>query len=131
MAVNQPNFAGAAVNVGSVVVSSSADTSYTAPTHAVTIVTGGTNGTKVSEIRVIGTGTSVLGVLNIFLYDGTTYHIVDSIAIPAVTASTTAVGLVLSKTYPGLIVPSATWTLVAATTVASQLLNVTAFGGNF
>lgn len=125
-----PQFAGTVV-VGSNVVSATADTSYTAPTHSVNIIAaGGATGTKVDEIRIVATGTSVLGVLNIFLFDGTTYHIVDSIAIPAVVASTTAVGLVISKQYANLLVPSASWSLVAATTVASQLLNVTAFGGS-
>lgn len=126
-------FAGT-VLVGSAVVSSSADTSYTAPSHSTTIVTAGTSGSKIDEIRYQGTGTTVPGTITVFLYDGSAYHLVDCINVPAVTASTTSAPWQLIKAYPNLLVPyisGTAWTLVASSTVASQLVNVSAFGGSF
>ena len=125
-----PQFASTAL-VGSAVVSSSADTSYTAPTHSTSIVTGGTNGSKIDEIRYQGTGTTVAGTLTIFLYDGSTYHLVDVINVPAVTASTTAAPWQYIKPYANLVIPSSSWSLVVSSTVGSQLVNVTATGGSF
>jgi hypothetical protein len=67
------------------------DTSLTAPSTTATILTGGTAGSKVEEIVIQGTGTTVAGVLNIFLHDGSAYSLVDQVLITAVTSSTTAV----------------------------------------
>jgi hypothetical protein len=85
-----PQFA-ATPNIGSNPLSATADSSYTAPTHTVTIVTAGANGTKIEEIDFIGIGTTVAGVVGLYLYDGSTYHFFDSIAVTAVTPSTTQI----------------------------------------
>ena len=52
-----------------------ADTSWTAPTHVTALGTAGTAGTKIVQIHVIPAGgTVVAGLVNVFAYDGTTYH---------------------------------------------------------
>jgi hypothetical protein len=124
-----PAFA-ATPNVGSTPLSSSADSSYTAPSHAVTIFTPGASGGKVDEVRFVGTGTTVAGNINIFLYDGTTYHLIDQILVPAITPSTSTPAWTFVKPYANLVVP-ASWTLVATSIQASQLVNVSALGGSF
>lgn len=124
-----PQFAATPL-IGSAVVSSSADTSYTAPTHSVTVVASQTNGCKIDEVRFQGTGTTVAGTVNVFAFDGATYHLIDSIIVPAVTASTTSPPWQFIKSYQNLQLPTS-WTLVASSTIASQLVNVTAFGGAF
>jgi hypothetical protein len=129
----QPNFASAAALVGTGTANATADTSYTAPTNytALTWSTAiGASGAKISEIDLIGTGTTVNGVINIFLYDGTNFHVVDSITVPIVTASTTAGVFVFKKTYAYLFIPT-TWTIRFTSTVANQLIEVNAYGGNF
>jgi hypothetical protein len=123
-----PQFA-ATVNVGSNVVSTTADSSYTAPTHAVTIVTAGANGTKIEEIDAIGTGTTVAGILEFYLFDGTTYHAFDSILVPAIAPSSTQAPFRQANTYTNLELKSG-WSLVATSFVASQNINVIGFGGD-
>jgi hypothetical protein len=124
-----PQFAGT-VLMGAAAVSSSADTSYTAPTHAVSIVAAGASGSKIDEIRFQGIGTTIAGTITVFAYDGAAYHLVDAVLVPVVTASTTAPPWQLIKAYPNLVLSSG-WTLYVATTVASQLVSVAAFGGSF
>jgi hypothetical protein len=125
----QPQFAGT-VLMGAISVSASADTSYTAPTNAVTVVSAGTSGSKIDEIDFQGTGTTIAGTITVFLFDGSIYHLYDNVPVPAVTASTTVIAWRLSKTYANLVLLSG-WSLRCATTVASQLVKVSAFGGSF
>lgn len=124
-----PQFAGT-VLAGAAAVSATADTSYTAPTHAVSIVAAGASGSKIDEIRFQAIGTTIAGTITVFLYDGTNYHLWDCVYVPAVTASTTAPPWQVVKTYANLVLPSG-WTLYASSTVASQLVSVAASGGSF
>lgn len=125
----QPGFA-ATPGAGSNVLSASADSSYTAPTHSVVIYTAGGNGSKVEEVDFIGTGTTVAGAIELYLFDGATYHHFDSVIVPVVTPSTTTAPFRAANTYFNLFLKSG-WTLVATSFVASQLINVVAFGGDF
>lgn len=125
-----PSFA-ATVNVGAIALGGF-DTSLTAPSTVVTVVTGGTSGTKVEEIVLQGTGTTVAGVCNIFLYDGSTYHLYDQIPITAITSSTTAVAFRTVRQYANLIVKNG-WTLRATHTVTgndTNKLKIAATGGD-
>lgn len=109
------------------------DTSLTAPSTASTIVTGGSSGTKINEIVVQGTGTTVAGIVNIFVHDGSSYSLIDQILVSAVTSSTTAVAFRAIRQYPNLVLPSNSWTLRATHTVTgndTNKLRVSAFGGN-
>lgn len=124
-----PAYAGT-VLMGAAAVSASADTSYTSPTHAVLLVSAGSSGSKIDEIDFQGIGTTVAGTISVFLYDGTNYHLRDSVIVPAVTASTTSPPWQLSKPYANLVLASG-WSLYVASTVASQLVSVGAFGGSF
>jgi len=120
------------VNVGSALVPSTLDTSLTAPTHVSTVLTAGANGSKIEEITAIGVGTTVAANLNIFRYDGATYHLIDQFAVSAVTSSTTATAYFNTKRYFNLFLKSGD-TLVVTITVAGDqsLIKVTAFGADF
>lgn len=108
-----------------------ADTSLTAPTNQVTVLTAATAGTKIEEVRVQGVGTTVAGVLNLFRYDGATYHLIDQFLITAVTSSATALAFQQTRTYANLWLVSGD-TLRASQTIAgnASMLKVTAFGAD-
>jgi hypothetical protein len=108
------------------------DTSLTAPTNVTTLGSAGANGTQVNEIVAQAVGTTVAGVLNIFAYDGSAYHLVDQLIVPAQTSSTTAPAWRASRSYFNFILPSG-WSLRIAQTLAGNqsMIMVTAFGGDF
>lgn len=117
--------------VGSIALSGF-DTSLTAPSTAVTVVSGGSSGTKVEEIILQGTGTTVAGLCNIFLHDGSTYHLIDQVTVTAVTSTTTAVAFRAVRNYANLLVKNG-WTLRASHTVTgndTNKLKITAVGGD-
>ena len=120
------------INLGSGLVPATLDTSLTAPTNVTTIVTGGTNGTKIEELIFQGVGTTVAGVVNVFLYDGSTYHLYDQVLVAAVTSSTTAIAFRTTRQYANLFLKDNTWTLRVSTTVAGlqSMVKVTATGGS-
>jgi hypothetical protein len=109
------------------------DTSLTAPSTTATVLTAGASGTKIEEIVVQGTGTTVAGILNIFAYDGSTYHLIDQVLISATTSSTTAVAFRALRQYTNLVLPANTWTLRITHTVTgndTNKLHVSAFGAD-
>ena len=127
-----PSFAATAVT-GHASPSATADAEYgstNAPAHAVLLLTGGTNGTKVEQIDCVGTGVTVAGNLVVFIYDGTTYWGMDDFLVTVVTPSTTVAPFFASHTYNNLFVPSGS-SLYITSAVASQLVNVNAYGGSF
>jgi hypothetical protein len=113
-------------------VGATADTSYTAPTHGVTLGTAGTSGTKITEINIIPVGTVIAGIVNIFLYNGTTYYLWESVTIAAATINTTSAPTKQTYTYDNLVLPSNSWTMVVTNTVVSNesLVLVNAVGAS-
>lgn len=124
-----PGFAATPLN-GSVLLSATADASYLTPTHSVLVVTAGSSGAKIDEIRLVGTGTTVTGLINIFAYDSSTYWLIDSVVVPVVTPSTTVAPWVWSKAYPNLILLSNSWSIKVSTTATNQLVCASAFGAS-
>lgn len=108
------------------------DTSNTAPTHVTSLGSAGSNGTKIAQIDVIPTATVVAGIVNIFLYDGTNYHLHEPVTIPAATVSATAAPVKQSFTYDNLVLPSG-WSLAVSVTVAGDvgIIEVNAQGADF
>lgn len=126
-----PSFA-ATVAVGSGLIPGTADTSLTAPTNVTTIVSGGSSGTAVHELVFQGVGTTVAGVVNVYLYDGSTYHLIDQVLISAVTSSTTAVAWRTRRQYESLFVKSGSSLRVSQTVAGNvSLVKVTAFAGDY
>lgn len=108
------------------------DTSFTAPTHVTSLGSAGSNGTKVTEIDVTPVGTTIVASLvNVFTYDGTTYHLLTSVTIAAATYSTTAAPVTQQFFYDNLVLPSG-WSLAVSNTVAGNqsLVEVCAYGSD-
>jgi hypothetical protein len=112
-------------------VPSTFDTSFTAPSHVTTLGSAGSSGTKVTQVDVIPVATVVTGLVNLFAYDGTAYHLIESLMIAAATVSTTAPPVKTSLYYDNLVLPTG-WSLVVSSTVAGNqsLLEVNAFGAS-
>jgi hypothetical protein len=113
-------------------VPSTADTSFTAPTHVTSLGSGGTSGTKITEIDITPAATVVAGLVNLFLYDGTAYHLLASVTITAATVSTTAAPVTQTLTFDNLVLPASTWSLACSNTVSGNvsLVTVNAFGAD-
>lgn len=136
-----PAFA-STINNNSALLSAGAETDLQVPTKTATVITAGASGTKIEEVVVhmtsTGAGglvaTTVAGLVYVFLYDGSTYHLYDTIAVTAVTASTTVAPFRSSKQYTNLILKSG-WSLrcsqsVAGNQSATLALKVSAFGAD-
>lgn len=86
-------------------------------------------GIRVDAIRVKCKGTSVAGLISIWLYDGTTSRIIDEIAIGAVTANTTVDSYNVERQYSTLNLTKTQQLYVSETVVNDA--NVFALGGVF
>src|ERR1700691_5753793 len=100
------------------------ETNLQVPPPTSIIVTAGANGTKIEEIVVQASNTSLVastsaGLVYLFLYDGSTYHLFDTIAVTAVTASATVAPFRLSKVYNNLVLKSG-WSLRASQSLAGN-----------
>lgn len=132
-----PAFA-ATPHAGSAVTNATADTSLTAPTNFATVFTAGTNGSKIEQIRAVQIlTTAAAGILNYFLYDGTTYHLFDQYPYPISTVSTTAAVVPIDIAYNNLVMATG-WSLRVTNTVlsntgatSSATHNIIALGGDF
>lgn len=107
-----------------------AETSRTAPSTVVVIVTAGAQGTLIELVRVVATGTTTVGVVRLFLYDGANYFLLEEILVTAITPSTT-VAVFEAEFVPSkaLILPTG-WSL-RATTHNSEGFKVIATGGSY
>lgn len=113
-----------------------ADTSLTAPTTVGTVITAGASGTRIDYIDVQGVATTSAGIVNLFVFDGTTYSLWAQVPVIAVTSSTTAPAFqatlssnVNANQLP-LVLPTG-WSLRATTSVAQTGIRVIALGGDF
>lgn len=117
--------------VWSGLVPGTADTSWTAPANVTNLGSAGASGTKVVQVDVIPAGTVVAGLVNVFLHDGSIYHLHESVTIAAYTSSATAAPPKQSFTYDNLVLPNG-WSLRVTTTVAGNvsLVKVNAYGAS-
>jgi hypothetical protein len=113
-----------------------ADTSLTTPTTVGTVLTAGASGTRIDYIDIQGVATTVAGLVNLFIYDGTNYILWAQVPVIAVTSSTTAVAFQATLTsnvnanIMPLILPTG-YSLRATASVAQTGVRVTAQGGDF
>lgn len=113
-----------------------ADTSLTAPTTVGTILSAGASGTRIDYIDIQGVATTIAGLVNLFVFDGTTYILWQQVPVQAVTSSTTVPAFVsvLSSNTNANIMPlnlPTGYSLRATTSVAQTGVRVTAYGGDF
>ena|SRR5438445_774766 len=130
-----PTFA-ATPNDGTPAILGVLETSLTVPTTTSTIFSAGANGSLLLEVDAEAvaaslTPTTVAGLIYMFLHDGSTYHLFDTIPVTAVTASATVAPwrATPKQYYPGIILKTG-WTLRCSQSIAgnNSLLKVTAFG---
>src|ERR1044072_45737 len=94
-------------NIGAALLGS-AETDLQAPAQSSVILTAGASGTKIEEIVVEASksgslvDTTVAGLVYLFLYDGSTYHLFDIITVTAITGSATVPGFRQSNRYANL-----------------------------
>lgn len=118
------------VGVGAV---STANTNRDGTGTIVDIITGVTAGTRIDRVVATATDNPADSVLNLFLHDGSTSYLFDQIDLNDPTAAGTNVeSYRVEKAYEDLYLPSSSWKLRAAITVAPTggVLNVFAFGGD-
>ena len=131
-----PQFAGTINRLG-VAVKATADVAVATSGSAITptassfatAFTPGASGSKIEEIAFVGTGTTLAGLIRVYVYDGTSYWLRDTVLVTAISNSTTAVPWSQVNTYTNLELKS-TDSLVVSSTVASQLVNVIVTGGD-
>ena len=68
-------------------------------------------------------------MVRLFLHDGTSYYLFDEIVVAAATSSASVATTRVSTSYNNLVLPSASWTVRATTSVA-QAIVVTALGAD-
>ena len=114
-----------------------AETNLQVPTQAISVFVAGASGSKVEEIVVEASMTSlvastVAGLVYVFVYDGSTYHLFDTIAVTVVTASTTVAPYRQSKVYNNLVLKSG-WTIYASQSIAgnASILKIHCLGGDY
>lgn len=126
---------GSVPNMGSALLGA-AETNLQVPTSTSTIITAGTNGTRIEEIVVEASATSlvastVAGLVYIFLFDGTNYRLYDTITVTAITASATVPGFRQRNTYTNLWIKSG-WSVRMSQSIAgnASVLVASVFGGD-
>jgi hypothetical protein len=117
-------------NIDSGQVSATADTSLTATTTYTTVFTAGASGSKIEEIVFQGVGTTLAGVVRVFVYNGSTVRLLWEEAVTVVSSSTTAATYRTSRQFDNLVL-EAGWTLRVTSAVANQLIAVHVFGADF
>lgn len=102
-------------------------------TSLVDVITGAASGTRILEIVVQGLGDPADSTITLWLNNGTSNILFDDLDIgnPAAASNTTA-GYRLSTTYNNLVLPNASWKVVAGCTVTPTSGNIIvwALGGD-
>jgi hypothetical protein len=113
-----------------------ADTSLTSPTTVGTVFTAGSNGSRIDYIEVISVATSAASLVNLFIFDGTTYSLWQQVPVLAVIINPTTPSFVavLSSNSNANVMPLTIptgYSLRATTTVTQTGVRVIAYGGDF
>jgi hypothetical protein len=113
-----------------------ADTSLTAPSTVGTVFTAGASGSRIDYIEIQGVATTIAGIVNLFIFDGTNYFLYIQVPIIAITSSTTALAFTATISSNGnsnllpINLPTG-YSLRATTSVAQTGIRVTAQGGDY
>lgn len=114
-----------------------AETNLQVPTTTSTVFTAGASGSKIEELVVEAsnttlTVTTVAGLVYVFLHDGTTFHLFDTIIVTAISGSATVQPFRASARYTNLVIPTA-WSVRASQSIAgnASLLKFHVLGADF
>ena len=113
-----------------------ADTSLTAPTTVGTVFTAGSSGSRIDYIDIQGVATTTACLVNLFIFDGSTYSLYTQVPVLAVTSSNTAPAFSanLSSNGNANILPinlPTGFSLRATVTVTQTGIRVIAQGGDY
>lgn len=112
---------------------STANTNRDGTGTIVDVLVGVAAGTRIDRVVAKATGDPADSIVTLFIHNGTSWFLFDEIDLgnPAA-ASTTVEGIRIEKVYRDLILPSASWKLGAAITVAltAGVINAFAFGAD-
>jgi hypothetical protein len=129
-----PSFA-STPNIGAALLGA-AESNLQVPVSTSIIITAGASGTKIEEVVVEASATSlvattVAGLVYLFLHDGSTYHLFDVITVTAVTASSTAAPFRTLNRYVNLWLKTG-WSLRASQSIVgnANILKCEAFGAD-
>jgi hypothetical protein len=114
--------------IGSAAISA-ANTNRDGSGTVVTVITGVAAGTKINEIDIQATVTTTAGMVRLFLYDGSNYRPLMEVPVSAVTVSASVSAFSASRFFDHLVLPSASWSIVASTHNA-EAFTVTALGAD-
>lgn len=95
----------------------------------VDVIVGASTGTRIAEIVVQASVTTTAGMVRLFITNGVTTRMFDEVTVTAATVSATVKGTRLSTTYNNLILPNASWKIIASTHNANNI-NVFALGAD-
>ncbi len=112
---------------------SAANTARDGTGTIVSVITGGTNGTRVEDITVQATATTTGGMVRLFLSldGGTTNRLIREIPVTAVTPSATTAAFRADLTDLGIVLPNNTAVLRAATNNAEAFNVIVSRAGDF
>jgi hypothetical protein len=79
-----------------------------------TILTAGSNGTRIDDIKIQATGTTTAGVVRLFVHDGTNARLLAENLVTAVTPSTTVEAWSTTLLNQAIVLPNG-WSLRAST----------------
>ena len=122
--ISTPRIGIASVSIGN---------TFTDGTGTITdIIQGVSAGTRVLEIVAQTTETPSNSIVNLFVNDGSNWHLFDQVGITSVVGSTTTKSTRVSTTYTNLVLPSASYKLGCTVTVTptSGSVKVIALGGD-
>lgn len=129
-----PIFPGVPRNVGLSVVGASAITARTAITGTTglsLLFTAGANGSRIDQTTFTATGTTLAGIIDIWVYDGTTSRLLQEVVFTVITPNTTTtVGATSIVSYTNLVLPTG-YGLYCSSQVASQLIGAITAGGDY
>jgi hypothetical protein len=112
---------------------SAANTARDGTGTIVSVITGGTNGTRVEDITVQATATTTGGMVRLFLSldGGTTNRLIREIPVTAITPSATTAAFRADLTDLGIVLPNNTAVLRAATNNAEAFNVIVSRAGDF
>jgi hypothetical protein len=109
---------------------STANTNRDGTGTIVTVLTAGSNGSRVDDIYIVATGTTTAGVVRLFVNDGTNTRLWQEVMITAVTPSTTVQVFNTALFNQALILPSG-YSLRASTNNAETFNVLVTRAGDF
>jgi hypothetical protein len=120
----------AATPRGAVAQVSTANTNRDGTGTLATVFTAGSNGSRVDDIWIVGTGTTTAGVVRLFVNDGTNSRLWQEVMVTAITPSVSVQVFNTALFNQALILPNG-WSLRASTQIAETFNVIVSRAGDF